>query len=920
MMNVSPGLSGSVAGVVESAGKCEQCGATTRLGEGVCVSCLLKEGLEAEGEASAEVFESVLGEANVPDTQWRLGNYEILREIGRGGMGTVFLARRADEQYEKHVAIKLIKRGMDTKSVLRHFRNERQILAGFDHPNIARLFDGGTAENGLPYFVMEYIEGLPIDEYCDAHALSITERLRLFREVCAAVSYAHRHLVIHRDIKRSNILITAEGVPKLLDFGIAKVLQQGDVGAQPLATVTGLRPMTPEYASPEQVRGQPVTTVSDVYSLGVVLYELLTGQLPYHFTSQSPYDIARAIGETEPKKPSTIIGRSRDRKTDGATTAPTGRTSEFASRTRESSLERLRRRLRGDLDNIVLMALRKKPERRYQSVEQFSEDLRRHLEALPVRARKDTLAYRGAKFVRRNRAATVAAALVFLSLLGGIIATTWQAHRARVQEAIARAEKTRAERRFNDVRQLAHSVLFDYHDAIKDLPGATRVRERLVKDALVYLDSLAGEASGDPALQRELAGAYDRVGDVRGQAYSASLGDRAGAMGSYLKALRIREALVAANPRDVQTRRELADNHRRVGWQLIDTSEASRGLNHLQKAVTFYVALTAEEPENAELRDELAVAYNQLGLALEDRGDLPGALDQHRRAMALREKLVAGNPGDQKYRRGLSVTDENIGRALFLSGEVAGAIDINHKALTLREALVAQDPTNANHRRILSISYQNDGDYRDQLGDKRGALDSFRKNISMNEELLSADPANAEAHSDLAYSSQRVGDLLAALEDNSQALLYYRKSLQLYEKLAAEAPEDLTERFRLAISGAGVARIQSRIGDRTSALEKCRKTIALLGEMAEDPTNASHRSMRAQAYTYLGDAYVALAASREASQAEITQHWNAGRDMYRRSLGVWEEMRSRGILSVTDAGKPEEVAREIAKCDAFLRR
>ena len=918
-MKALAGLSGSVAGVVESPGKCEQCGATTRLGEGVCVSCLLKEGLEAEGEASAEVFESVLGEADVPDKEWRLGNYKILKEIGRGGMGAVYLAQRADEQYEKHVAIKLIKRGMDTESVLRHFRNERQILAGFDHPNIARLFDGGTTESGLPYFVMEYVEGLSIDEYCNKHTLSITERLTLFREVCAAVSYAHRHLVIHRDIKRSNILITAEGVPKLLDFGIAKILQQGD-GTEPLATVTGLRLMTPEYASPEQVRGQPVTTASDVYSLGLVLYELLTGRSPYRFTSRSPSDIAREIGETEPKKPSTIIERSRNGQDSGNGTANTARASESIIRTREGSPERLRRRLRGDLDNIVLMALRKEPQRRYQSVEQFSEDIRRHLEALPVRAGKDTLAYRGAKFVRRNRAATVAAALVFLSLLGGIIATTGQAHRARVQEAIARAEKIRAERRFNDVRQLAHSVLFDYHDAIKDLPGATRVRERLVKDALVYLDSLAGEASGDPALQRELAAAYDRVGDVRGQAYSASLGDRAGAMESYLKALRIREALVAANPRDLQTRRELADDHRRVGWQLIDTSEASRGLNHLQKAVTLYVALTAEEPENAELRDELAVAYNQLGLALEDRGDLPGALDQHRRALALREKLVAGNPGDQKYRRGLSVTEENIGRALFLSGDVAGAIDINHKALTLREALVAQDPTNANHRRILAISYQNDGDYRDQLGDKRGALDSFRKNISMNEELLSADPANAEAHSDLAYSSQRVGDLLAALEDNSQALMYYRKSLQMYEKLAADAPEDLTERFRLAISGAGVARIQSRIGDRTSALEKCRKTIALLGEMAEDPTNASHRSMRAQAYTYLGDAYVALATSREASQAEITQHWNAGRDMYRRSLGVWEEMRSRGILSVTDAGKPEEVARQIAKCDAFLRR
>src|SRR5881398_1411326 len=434
-----------------------------------------------------------------------IGSYRILREIGRGGMGAVYLAERADQEYEKQVAIKLIKPGMDTDAVLRHFRNERQILASFDHPNIARLFDGGTTEDGLPYFVMEYVEGLPINEYCAAHKISLVDRLKLFREVCAAVSYAHRHTVIHRDIKMSNILVTSDGTPKLLDFGIAKILQPG-AGPEALMTMTGVRPMTPEYASPEQVRGEPVTTASDVYSLGVVLYELLTGRSPYHFTSRSPSDVVREITNTEPPRPSTVVSNNNQQ-------------SEITNQ----------KFLRGDLDNIVLMALRKEPERRYQSVEQFSEDIGRHLAARPVLARKDTIGYRAGKFVRRNKVATAAASSVFFSLLSGIVATTWEAQRAK-------AEKARAERRFNDVRQLAHSVLFDYHDAIKNLPGATRVRERLVKDALIYLDSLAGEASGDPALQRELAAAYERVGDVRGEAFGASLGDRAGATDSYRKA------------------------------------------------------------------------------------------------------------------------------------------------------------------------------------------------------------------------------------------------------------------------------------------------------------------------------------------------------------------------------------------------
>src|SRR5436309_7398599 len=319
-----------------------------------------------------------------------IGSYRIVRELGRGGMGAVYLAERADEQYKKRVAIKLIKRGMDTDAVLRHFRNERQILAGFDHPNIARLFDGGTTADGLPYFVMEYVEGLRIAQYCDRHHLSINERLQLFREVCAAVSYAHRHTVIHRDIKMSNILVTSEGTPNLLDFGIAKILHPGG-GAEALMTMTGVRPMTPEYASPEQVRGEPVTTASDVYSLGIVLYELLVGRSPYRFTSRSPLDLAREITDTEPPRPSTSA-RGKDLKLD-----PTG--------IRNSKV------LKGDIDNILLMALRKEPDRRYQSVEQFSEDIHRHLGNRPVLARKDTVRYRAAKFIQRNKLAVAAALL-----------------------------------------------------------------------------------------------------------------------------------------------------------------------------------------------------------------------------------------------------------------------------------------------------------------------------------------------------------------------------------------------------------------------------------------------------------------------------------------------------------------------------
>jgi serine/threonine protein kinase/tetratricopeptide (TPR) repeat protein len=348
----------------------------------------------------------------------RIGSYQTIREIGRGGMGAVYLAARADEEYRKQVAIKVVKRGMDTEAVVRGFRQERQILAGLDHPHIARLLDGGSTDDGLPYFVMDYIEGLPVDVYCDTHHLSITRRLELFRTVCSAVQYAHQHGVIHRDLKPRNILVTVDGAPKLLDFGIAKVLNP-EAGSATVGTTIG-RPLTPAYASPEQVRGEEITPASDIYSLGVMLYELLAGHHPYRLQSHTPQELERVICGQEPEKPSTSVSRIEE-----IPLADDGRqiaiTPGSVSEARGDQPDKLRHRLAGDLDNIVLTALRKDPGRRYSSVEQFSDDVRRHLEGLPVTAHKDTLTYRTAKFVRRNRPGVITAASslrVILALIG----------------------------------------------------------------------------------------------------------------------------------------------------------------------------------------------------------------------------------------------------------------------------------------------------------------------------------------------------------------------------------------------------------------------------------------------------------------------------------------------------------------------
>jgi serine/threonine protein kinase len=315
----------------------------------------------------------------------RIGDYRVLREIGHGGMGALYLAKRDDGEYEQQVAIKLIKHGLDAE-LIRRFRHERQILATLNHPNVARLLDGGITDDGQPYLVMEYVEGRPIDKYADACNLSTEGRLNLFLTVCSAVEYAHEQNVIHRDLKPGNILVTDEGTPKLLDFGIAKVSPDQSTND---ATLTAFRVMTPEYASPEQLRGLRVTPSSDVYSLGVMLCELLTGHRPYHFKSRLPHEILQAVLETDPSRPSLIVTQEKASPSNGSQ--------------HDNEADKLRRRLRGDLDNIILMAMRKEPERRYKSVEQFSEDLRRHLNGRPIIARKDTLVYRSTRFAKRNK-------------------------------------------------------------------------------------------------------------------------------------------------------------------------------------------------------------------------------------------------------------------------------------------------------------------------------------------------------------------------------------------------------------------------------------------------------------------------------------------------------------------------------------
>ena len=835
----------------------------------------------------------------------RFGVYRIIEEIGRGGMGAVFLAERVDQEFEKRVAVKIIKRGMDTDAVLNRFRHERQILAALDHPNIARLLDGGTTEDGLPYFVMEYIEGSSIVRYADSHGLSVKERLELFRKVCAAVAYAHQRLIIHRDLKPSNILVDNEGEPKLLDFGIAKLMNPEPDDLENNQTATGLRLMTPEYASPEQAQGLPVTTLTDVYSLGVVLYELLTGCVPFEFKNQTPLEFAQKISNAEPKKPSDALSQNI-----------------YGAETRKNFNEKITdkslpaeihnpKSLRGDLDNIVLKAMRKESEQRYASVGQFSEDIRRHLVGLPVIARPITVSYRLSKFVRRNRIAVGAAAIIFFLLVGGIIATTRQTVRAQ-------AEKARAEKRFNDVRKLAHSVLFDYHDAVEDLPGSTPIRARLVKDAMEYLDSLAAEAGNDTSLQIELATAYERIGDVQGGTMKANLGDTAGSIESYRKALAILQSLAASEPRNAETRYKIASCYKKLGTLLGETGNTKESLDVSRQALTFFQELADENPTDLDLLFELGSTYNRVGLILKEQGDFSGALESYQKEISLYQSLPAAERESEKTRRAFSRACEHIASAFISTGELEKAFDYNRRGLEIRQSLVKDFPQNAYYPRALSVSFYWEGRILSNMGRTQEALQSYQNDLDIVEKLLLADPDNEAHRGDAAYALIEIGDLHSELNDTKQALANYRRAQTIRAGDVKADPTNLWKRSSLIEAYAKICKTLAKTGQAENAETECEITFSLMEKTSLEPTNVQDRSLFADSYSDIAEAYSTLASLRKDNLAERRKYWITARQMYERSFQIWQDLQNRGIISNANAEKPAAVAREIEKYNSAL--
>jgi tRNA A-37 threonylcarbamoyl transferase component Bud32/tetratricopeptide (TPR) repeat protein len=743
--------------------------------------------LACDGETVAGVravvrdgAQSVTGGVASPWVGRRLGAWRITGTLGQGGMGTVLEAVRDDAQYRQKAALKLVKREMDSDFARRRFVQERQILAALAHPAIARLLDGGSTEDGLPYLVMEYVEGRDILTYARENHLTIDDRLRLFREVLGGVAFAHQKLVVHRDLKPSNILITAKGEPKLLDFGIARLLDPELLDGAAPETATSAGMMTPDYASPEQTRGEPVTPASDIYSLGAVLYELLTDTRAHRLTTYSAAEIVQAVCTTEPRRPS------------------------------QAGPERWRRKLAGDIDAIVMTALQKDAARRYASAEAFAEDLGRYLEGHPVRARRDSLLYRARKFVRRNPAAVTAGMAAVAALCAGIVTTTAQARRA--------------DRRFQQVRQLANTLLFDIYTQLRRVPGTTAARETLVKTSLEYLNSLAPDAPGDPALEWELASAYNRVGDIQGSPESSNLGRTSEAIRSWEQAARMGE--------DVARRRHEARVFHLVSVARLSIGSAYRGLLELSRSEEqVQLGLQAAEkmarlqPGNRQNCGALMSGHSMLGDLAMSRGAPEKAMESIERA-----RLHAEACGGEIPVFAISVLMRR-GDALHALGRLNEAEEAFRGALRRAEAIGGQSGiawSNAQLGHVLGAHAPAN------LGRFAEAAERLRAGLASIRAEMEADPQNLHVRQIFATTASRLADLRLARDPGESERLAAR-ALELLEGPLAENRGDTEWEEKGAMAASAMARARARLG-RADAEDRMRLAVsAWQGLTARNP-------------------------------------------------------------------------------------
>ena len=764
----------------------EACGGDDELRQQVVG--LLASDAQTKSNLAGSVKSAVLNLDSKPHARF-VGPYELLREVGRGGMGTVYLAKRTDEVYNKDVAIKLVTPGMDTDFLLARFKRERQVLGSLEHPNIARLLDGGTSQTGEPYFVMEYISGVPITQFCLSKNLSTADRLRLFLPVCAAVAYAHSRFVVHRDLKPGNILVEENGTPRLLDFGICKLLMSNPL--EPADTMTqGMGMMTPDYASPEQVRGEPITVASDTYSLGAVLYELLTGVRPHRISKYTPLELERAICETPTVRPSAV-----------------------------------KPELRGDLDNILMRAMAKDAARRYGTVEQFAEDIRRFLDNRPVLAAPDSIWYRTRKFVDRHQRLVVATSLVVALLSAGLV--------------YAERQRRLAESRLRDVRQLANRFVFDVHDAVRDLPGSTNARKLIITTGLEYLDRLSADAKSDPTLARDLAAGWLRIGDVQGWVLGSNLGDTEGAEKSFLRAQEMGDA---AGDRDGAAIAAEAVRHRGDVAQY--TSNLPDAQKHFDEAIRRVRKLLEEGGDRKVLSllagAELAASRNERML---DKID--ASLASAQQAEQVYRSLAVVEPDNMEWKVSEASAAAGVGMALARLGKLQDARDQYTKGVIALSDAVQKEPNNNRTKRELMLAWSHVGDVEGSpslpsLGDRVKALAAYQQMELIAEKLLAADTGDQRALGDLGIARMRV----ALVTDGPAQFLRFREALEVLEKALVVNRRNNSIRLNLAFTLRQYGDLLRDNGQAAAGFAAWQQALLLMRELVKMKQGGSIRLLQ----------------------------------------------------------------------------
>jgi tetratricopeptide (TPR) repeat protein len=786
-----------------------------------------------------------------------VGPYRLLAEIGHGGMGRVFLAERADDQYSQKVAIKIVKNDVLGSGIHQRFRAERQILANLEHPGIARLLDGGATESGSPYLVMEYVDGVSIERYCRDHSLTIEKRLALFQMVCAAVAFAHRNLVVHRDLKPGNILVPADGMPRLLDFGIAKLLDAGRPPTGEPSTRPTERMMTPEYASPEQVRGGPITTATDVYALGLLLYELLAGTRPFDFNSAAISECERMICDVDPRPPSAAASELKP--------------------------------LDGDLDHIVMKALRKEPAQRYHSAEHLSDDVGRFLAGLPVEARSGAWTYRARKFVRRRRIAIAIGGALAL-IIGVSAAVSFRAERNAGQARLLSNERLEA------ALTMANASLFDVHDSLAKMPGSTQVRALIIQRTVKVLSELARSGSTDPALRTELAAAYEKLSDIQDREGPGNLGSSIAAESSATQALQLRKSLAAADPGNPTRTAAVAADLARL-------AEIHRLMRNGSAAnLEYRAAIAAYEPlaSSPAVRASLADARREYARVIALSGDAPGALAQIHLALDARLQIADENPRDAAARQGLEHAWQMLGEIQSeYARQYQPAAESLARALTIARSLAAEFPDQNAYRTDLASVLSSLGNNRQQAKEPAQAYPFYRESLALVRELAAADPADARSRRSLAIHSTNLALVLEKMGQPAEAERLYRESIVLQQQLIDQDPASRRHPFDLGFVRGALGRLLVKANRAAEGRQELQEAAAIHQRLLQlDPENIEYRTRQSRIFEALGD------------ELQDRRQWDQALAEYQQAADLLKPRHGETVFG----GNPEEIAQRIAAC------